>query len=154
MAIHGIDTTSECIEKVVELVHKKISAAKSPMVEQFVRTFYDNVPPDDMREETPDNLFGSALSFWGQLQQRNENETKIRVYNPRPEEHGWKSSHTIIEVINDDMPFLVDSVTSALERLDVEVHLVIHPVITCIRDQKGKITAFRSEEHTSELQSQ
>ncbi|WP_419902923.1 NAD-glutamate dehydrogenase [Kiloniella sp.] len=142
MAIHGIDTTSECIEKVVELVHKKISAAKAPMVEQFVRTFYENVPPDDLKEETPDNLFGSSLSLWGQLQQRKAGETKVKVYNPRPEEHGWKSSHTIIEVINDDMPFLVDSVTSALERLDVEVHLIIHPVITCIRDGKGKISAL------------
>ena len=142
MAIHGIDTTSECIEKVVELVHKKISAVKAPMVEQFVRTFYENVPPDDLKEETPDNLFGASLSFWGLLQQRSENETKIKVYNPRPEEHGWKSSHTIIEVINDDMPFLVDSVTSALERLDVEVHLVIHPVITCKRDGKGKVREF------------
>ncbi len=142
MAIHGSDSTSECIDKVIELVHKKIGADKAPMIEQFVRTFYENVPPDDLREETADNLFGASLALWGQFQQRKEGETKIKVYNPRPEEHGWKSSHTIIEVVNDDMPFLVDSVTAALERLDVEVHLVVHPVITSMRDSKGKLTAI------------
>ncbi|WP_299379330.1 NAD-glutamate dehydrogenase domain-containing protein [uncultured Kiloniella sp.] len=144
MAIHGNSSTSECIDKVVELVHKKISADKAQMIEQFVRTFYENVPPDDLREETADNLFGAALALWGQLQQRAEDETKIRVYNPRPEEHGWKSSHTIIEVVNNDMPFLVDSVTAALERLDVEVHLVVHPVLSCIRDAKGKLSCINA----------
>ncbi|MCZ4281125.1 NAD-glutamate dehydrogenase [Kiloniella laminariae] len=141
MAITGINSISERIEKVAELVHKKLNADKAPMIEQFVRTFYDNVPPDDLRGETADNLFGSSLALWGQLQQRSPGEPKIRVYNPRPEEHGWKSSHTVIEVINDDMPFLVDSVTAALERLEVEVHLVIHPVISCLRDGKGKLIA-------------
>ncbi|WP_085907756.1 NAD-glutamate dehydrogenase [Kiloniella majae] len=144
MAIHGNDSTFECIDKVVKLVHKKISADKAQMIEQFVRTFYENVPPDDLREETADNLFGAALALWGQLLQRKAGESKIKVYNPRPEEHGWKSSHTIIEVVNDDMPFLVDSVTAALERLDVEVHLVVHPVLSCIRDAKGKLSAINS----------
>jgi glutamate dehydrogenase len=35
----------------------------------------------------------------------------VRAFNPSPEEHGFQSTHTIVEIVNDDLPFLVDSVT-------------------------------------------
>ena len=54
----------------------------------------------------------------------------MRVYNPEPEEMAGRSPHTIVEIVNDDMPFLVDSVTAAINDGDREVRLVIHPIIT------------------------
>jgi glutamate dehydrogenase len=48
---------------------------------------------------------------------------KLRVYNPRTEEHGWSSPHTVIEIVNDDMPFLVDSVTMEVNRQGYTLHL-------------------------------
>src|SRR5262249_5519078 len=59
----------------------------------------------------------------------------------RLEDHGWHSHHTVIEAVNDDMPFLVDSVTSALNRRDLTVHLVIHPVLQVERDPGGRLLA-------------
>ena len=47
---------------------------------------------------------------------REPRETKIRIYNPNQEEHGWHSTHTIIEILMEDMPFLVDSVRMVLEK--------------------------------------
>ena len=43
-------------------------------------------------------------------------ETKLRVYNPQFETHGWQSTHTAVEVVTDDKPFLIDSVTIELNR--------------------------------------
>ena len=43
-------------------------------------------------------------------------QAKVRVYNPQIEQHGWQSTHTVVEVVTDDMPFLVDSVSMALNR--------------------------------------
>ena len=40
----------------------------------------------------------------------------MRVYNPQFEEHGWQSTHTAVEIVTDDMPFLIDSVSMELNR--------------------------------------
>ena len=52
---------------------------------------------------------------------------------------GWGCPHTVIQIVNDDMPFLVDSVTAALNSRGYGVRLLIHPVIGVKRDAKGKI---------------
>ena len=54
---------------------------------------------------------------------------RVRVFNPTIEEHGWQSTHTIIEIVNDDMPFLVDSVTMEVNRHGLTLHLIIHPLV-------------------------
>ena len=66
---------------------------------------------------------------------------KVRVYNPQIEQHGWQSTHTIVEVVTDDMPFLVDSVSMALNRLGLLIHLTIHPVLPVRRDADGMLEA-------------
>jgi glutamate dehydrogenase len=133
---------AELIEKVAERVHERLEGERGKSAEQFIRLFYANVPPDDILNENPDNLYGAALTLWSFGQARTPGEAKVRANNPRPEEQGWHSSHTIVEIINDDMPFLVDSVTAALNGLGVEVYLVIHPILGVKRDAKGKLTGL------------
>ena len=141
MALSAEQLKSELVNAVVGRVQERLEDARSVTAADFVRHYFANVPSDDILGESADNLYGSALSLLGLAKQRAAGEARIRVYNPRLEEQGWKSSHTIVEIINDDMPFLVDSVTAELNRLDVEVHLVIHPVLGVERDAKGKLSA-------------
>ncbi|MBV9836500.1 MAG: NAD-glutamate dehydrogenase, partial [Solirubrobacterales bacterium] len=67
-------------------------------------------------------------------------EAKVHVYNPDFEQHGWQSPHTAIEIVSDDMPFLVDSVTMELSRRGYGIDLVIHPVLQVRRDSGGRLT--------------
>ncbi len=53
----------------------------------------------------------------------------MRVYNPTFEQHGWQSPHTAIDIVSDDMPFLVDSVSMELSRREAGIHVLVHPVI-------------------------
>ena len=73
------------------------------------------------------------------LVQRTPGEIKVSVYNPDPDQHGWQSACTVVEVITDDMPFLVDSVTMELARAGYGLDLVIHPVIRVRRDGDGRV---------------
>lgn len=139
MASHAGEQKSEIIETLCKRAAKRLDAKRADDAVRFIQQLYANVAPDDLVGESTDNLYGAALSLWGQAQQRKKGEAKVRVYNPRPEEFGWKSSHTIVEIINDDMPFLVDSVTAAIGLLEAEVFLVIHPMIRVERDAKGKL---------------
>ena len=104
----------ELIDRVAERVNQRLEKDRAKLAEQFARLLYSNIPPDDIKEESADNLYGAALSLLNFADQRKAGTAKVRVYNPRIEEQGWRSSHTIVEINTDDMPFLVDSVTADL----------------------------------------
>ncbi|HSM10523.1 MAG TPA: NAD-glutamate dehydrogenase, partial [Lysobacter sp.] len=70
--------------------------------------------------------------------------TLVRMFNPSLETHGWDSAHTVLQIVNDDMPFLVDSVTMALTELGIGVHVLGHPVINVQRDKGGKLVSVGS----------
>src|SRR4029077_2345503 len=133
---------SELIDRTAEWVRSRVDPAVAGAAEDFTRQFYADVPPDDIAGDTPENLGGAALSLWDLVQQRLPGTPKIRIYNPRPEEHGWGFRGTVIEIVNDDMSFLVDSVASELTRLGAELRLVIHPVVAVERDAAGTLTCL------------
>jgi glutamate dehydrogenase len=124
------------------LATERLGAARAAPVRRFIQSFYANVPPDDILDDAPENLFGAALSLWSFGAQRRRGSAKVRVYNPRPDDHGWRSPHTVVEIVNDDMPFLVDSVTAALNRRDITVVLVIHPILRLARAGDGQCQDF------------
>ncbi len=145
------DPKREVIDKVVEQIQQRIKGKTAKDAEAFVRLFYKDVPPDDMAGRSVDSLYGAALTLYKFAQKRpSADAAKIRVYNPDLEEHGWKSDHTVIEISNTDMPFLVDSVTSALHELDLTVHLVIHPIMRIRRDESGELQAVAGVEDSED----
>ena len=146
MVARAEELKTELLEKILKRVRDRLDPERRPAVEDFVRQFYAQVAPVDLVESSADNLYGAALAVWGFAQKRPSAAPKIRVYNPRLEEHGWKSSHTIVEIVNDDMPFLVDSVTAELNRLDLEVHLIIHPIFAAERDAKGELKSLQARD--------
>ena len=74
----------------------------------------------------------------------------MRVYNPDFEQHGWQSPHTLIEIVTDDMPFIVDSATMQLGRLGYGIDLVIHPVIQVRRDADGHLIEVLDQDATAD----
>src|SRR6266851_3367876 len=137
---------SELIDKAAGLAAARLAGERAAAAEHFVRLFYANVSPDDLVGETAESLYCAALSLWNHGQKRLPNTAKVRVFNPRSDEHGWRSPHTVVEIVNDDMPFLVDSVAAELNRRDLTVHLVIHPIVKLARDATGLIAA-KGEPH-------
>src|SRR5215469_5726634 len=92
-----------------------------------------------LAERSPRNLYGAALELWHLGERRRPRQAKIRVHNPDAMADGWSSQHTIIEIVNDDMPFLVDSVTGAINASNRVVHLIIHPILTVARGEDGQL---------------
>jgi glutamate dehydrogenase len=127
------------IHKAAGLADELFDAAKQAAAERFIAAFYEHVPPADVAERTPRNLFAAALSLWRFAERRRPGQAKVRVYNPDPVRDGWSSPHTIVEIVNDDMPFLVDSVAGAINASSRVVHLIIHPMFTVTRSPDGRL---------------
>ena len=126
----------ELLEPVVRRVHDRLPAAQAGMVEAFVRQYYRHVDAGDLAERAPDDLYGAALSHWHFARSFAGGRPKLRVLNPRVDEHGWQSTHTVVEIVNDDMPFLVDSITMEVNRQGLTLHLIVHPVMKIRRDEQ------------------
>jgi glutamate dehydrogenase len=105
----------------------------------YLRRYYRHVAPEDLLDRDPVDVYGAAASHRQLAQTRPQGTSLVRVYTPSIEEHGWSSGHSVVEVVTDDMPFLVDSVTMALARLDRSVFLVVHPQFVVRRDIAGEV---------------
>jgi glutamate dehydrogenase len=141
---------SQLLADVLHFVSDRIERQRAPQVESFIRDFYANVPQQDLTEHSAEDLFCAALSLYNFAAKRKAGEAKVRVFDPSQDEHGWRSTHSIIEIVNDDMAFLVDSVTAELTRQDIGVHLVIHPIMRIERDAKGQLTSLGKPEAHAE----
>src|SRR5215469_15242155 len=124
---------AKLIRKAVALAEEALDPAERGSAEQVIAAVYEHVPPADVAARSPRNLGSAALGLWRFAGRRHPGHPKIRVYNPEIVADGWSSPHTIVEIVNEDMPFLVDSVTGAINAGDRVVHLVIHPVLTVER---------------------
>jgi glutamate dehydrogenase len=117
---------------------------------RFLQTYFANVDSNDLAERDPKELAGAALSHLTFAMQRRRTAL-VRVFNPTLREHGFVSPHTIIDVVNDDMPFLVDSVSLALTERSLTLHFLAHPIFAVTRDRSGTLGALqkRGESQTA-----
>jgi glutamate dehydrogenase len=111
--------------------------------ERFVRVLYDRADYDDLDTERTEMLQAVALSFWLFAQDRTPGHCKLRVYNPDLAQDGWTSEHSILDIVTDDMPFLVDSVLGALNDLDLSINGILHPIVEVQRDEAGRRVALQ-----------
>ena len=105
----------------------------------FVARYFRHVPLDELTSRTPDIYAGAAASHLELARHRLPGVANVRVYNPSTEVDGWSNARTIIQIVTDDMPFLVDSVTGALVNAGIDIHLIVHPQLVVSRDAAGDL---------------
>ncbi|OIJ99564.1 NAD-glutamate dehydrogenase [Streptomyces monashensis] len=111
----------------------------SESVLAFLQRYYLHTAPEDLADRDPVDVFGAAVSHYRLAETRPQGTANVRVHTPTVEENGWTCSHTVVEVVTDDMPFLVDSVTNELTRQGRGIHVVVHPQFVVRRDLTGKL---------------
>ncbi len=52
---------------------------------------------------------------------------------------GWSREATVVQVVTDDMPYLVDSVAAEFARDGVQVQRIVHPIVVVSRDLTGEL---------------
>jgi glutamate dehydrogenase len=139
MAVKSAELDAERIDSVCERIRERLPLEVAGACEAFVRQYYHWVPAEDLSDRNSLDLYGAAVAHWNLAQHRPAGVAKVHVYNPEFDQHGWSSQHTVVEIVSDDMPFIVDSVTMALARQGFSIDLVIHPVIRVRRDQNGDL---------------
>ncbi len=151
MAVKVDDLELDVIDTVLEAVRARLGHEPSWACTEFVRQYFHWVPAQDLRDRDPSDLAGAVLGHWALTARRRPGEAKVRVLDPETEPQGWRSPYTVIEVVCDDMPFLVDSVTMELVREGDAIELLIHPVLRVVRDREGILTEVLAPEASSAM---
>ena len=143
-APHAMTTTADRADgafpaSILAALAKRVAKARLAETRAFAEVFYRRMDHDEYAQHGADGWAALAADMLDFARQRKPGKAIVRLFNPVGSEHGWESAHTIVQVVNDDMPFLVDSVTMAMAEQGIGVHVLGHPVIALQRDGAGKL---------------
>ena len=137
---------SKRLEPILSQISAQAGASRQREAQAFAAHFFRHVPADDIATRDPAEWARIAQFMLEFARQRKAQAAKIRVFNPHKDSEGFESGHTLVAVATDDMPFLVDSVSMAINQAGLAAHAVIHPIFTVARDPGGHILNFGVEQ--------
>jgi glutamate dehydrogenase len=117
-------------------------ATSGTLLPEYIKIFYSQLIDKDFAEYSDEKLFFLAASSFEFFSQKPVDDFKIRIYNPTKANDGFECSNTILDIVNDDMSFLVDSVVMQINICDIKITNIIHPILTTTRSDDGKIISF------------
>lgn len=149
-----LKTTSKIVDKITqEATNSPIDLIDKGLL-GFIRELYKFTPAEELNKRDHKSRYMSAISVFRFLNEKPHNDYKIRVFNPTIEKDGWESPYTHIEMINDDMPFLVDSLSEEVNRHAIRIVDLFHPVIKVARNEYGILQSIAgSNDNKGKLES-
>ena len=105
----------------------------------FVQAYYRGVDEEDLRATDAGSLAAAAAGHLRFGATRKPGQPLVRVFNPTLAADAWESPHTFVELVTDDMPFLVDSLALVLNECGLAIQLMVHPVFRAQRDGRGRL---------------
>ncbi len=130
------------VESVVASRARSKTIKNAAQVKLFLKRYVENVPVEDLQGRSEKLMARAALDHLDFGVTRRKGQPLLRIFNPTEKEHGYSSIYTFVEMINDDMPFLVDSVSAAINRHNLAVHITVHPIVAVKRDGRGKLLSI------------
>ncbi len=143
----------ERVEGVLTLVRERADGPAREALLGFAQAYLSGADAEDLAERDVLDLYGAVRSLWQFAATREPGQAKVRVLNPSVDEHGWQSPHTVVEIVNDDMPFLVDSVQMEVLRQRLTLHFIAHPIVAMHRDDAGRATGASADGGTARRES-
>jgi glutamate dehydrogenase len=134
----------DLVDQLDYMTRHELAPEPAELASAFLRALYVDVPPNDLVPERPEVLLERGLSLLEFIRQRTAGTAKVRVYEPARPTGASHAKQTIIDIANDDMPFLVDSVRGVLARTGRELELLIHPILEIERDPDGQLLSLRT----------
>ena len=142
----GSDVKVRILDAIIAARVKTDVLTSRNQVKDFLGQYFADVPVEDLEGRDEAVMARIAIDHLEFAKKRRRGRALLRIFNPVEKVHGYRSNYTIIEMVNDDMPFLVDSVTAAINRRELGVHITVHPVIRIKRDGKGNIARIQARD--------
>jgi glutamate dehydrogenase len=129
-------------DALIEVAGRQLVARRADIPASFVTTLFGRALPDDLARYRPEDIVRLTEAAWSWLAERQPGAPNIRLAAPSTAASDPLADVSVLEIVNDDMPFLVDSVMGELTDFGLEIRLVVHPVFNVLRDSSGRLTAL------------
>ncbi len=117
------------------------ASTSTNLIKKMTLAFFRQVSKPDLRTLKPADVAAIGRSVFDWAKDRKPRQSKVRVFNPKLQGDGWETPHTVIQIVTDDRPFLVDSVSSELAYQKLALEAIFHPVLHVARGGKsGRIS--------------
>jgi glutamate dehydrogenase len=134
------DAHPAMIRRVSQLAQERRPEDK--VLREFVVEYYQELPEFDVDDRREDDLYAAALTHLGLGRQRTPGTTIVKVLSPDWDRDGWHSDRTLVMIVTDDAPFLVDTVRLVIEGHGIATHLLVHPMLRVRRTPDGTVSAI------------
>jgi glutamate dehydrogenase len=133
----------QAVRQLLDQAGHSLNARDPHIPKTFLVQFFGRTAADDLVRYKAEQLAQLAQAAWAFIGTRRPGAPKIRFADlPAGDGGDGGKAVCVIEIVNDDMPFLVDSVLSELAERGLAVRLVAHPVFTVERDAAGQLVAL------------
>ncbi len=122
------------LEEFNRYANEQLGLAEQQAFIRFAGYFFNHYPLDELQGKRLSDVFGSVYQCWQFLAVFDRHQPKIRLFNPSLAEDGWVSPHTVLAVLQRDMPFLVDSLRIELNRRSIPIYTIKSTVLKVMRD--------------------
>ena len=128
------------LEKILRFAQQKVPKEQSKLFAVFAQQYYAHTDLEALASCSVENLAAALASHWNLLYQRLPGQAKIRVYNPSLEKDGWETKYSVVQLVTEDKPFLVDSTRMEVNRQGFDIYFSVHlGNIKLRRNQQGKV---------------
>src|SRR3954447_26999980 len=126
----------------------KLAAADPTTPRGFLGGLYGHTVPEDLLRYAPEDIAYLAARAFDFLHDRTPNAAKVRCGHVQLSASYERNAATVLEIVNDDMPFLLDSVLGELAERRINIVLVAHPVLRVVREN-GRLVRLGEGERES-----
>ncbi|MFC1674123.1 NAD-glutamate dehydrogenase domain-containing protein, partial [Pseudomonadota bacterium] len=131
---------NRALDKITKKATRHVAKTARDRTLAFIAKYYANVAVDELVTLDPETLSCLALHHMKTGRKRAPDEALVNIYNPGSGGNNCQLSHTVVEIVAPNKPFLVDSISAEINRRGFGVHLAIHPVINVRRTAKGAMS--------------
>ncbi len=131
---------NEMLKSVIDIVGEQAPPEDFPVLSAFVEAYIRRFPDTDGVRLTPRECYDQIEDLYGFIKKRLDRAGTVRVFVPDRSLHGYETGASVVEVIVDDGPFLVDSITAEIQARGIAIKRALHPVIGVDRDEQGNLT--------------
>jgi len=148
------DEKQVSINRLLAHIDKNYKNNDKNLLEEFVKYYYCAISAEDMNERGIHDLYGSLVSHWQLLINKDSSERIVKVYNPSFEVHGWQSSRTVVEIAIPSLPFVLSSLKILITRLEHYMYLVINAGnLSIVRNKSNAIVNFNAKAKKEQTES-
>ncbi len=140
------------IEQIIAFSQKKKTSENfnKEAFENFIKVFYSQSKAHDFDNYSVEDLYNAVLLSFEFFSEKKPQQFKVRICNPTEKDNGFESSYTFIDIVNDDMPFLIDSTVGYLDKYGIKIRNIIHPIYVTSRDKNGHQQEVKSTKNSQQ----